>query len=92
MNGQIRQGHRANDYMVPFFPLIRHSEMFITADNFGYMCRLPRVDTSNQPNQPNEPNPPNPPNNLPNPGNSAIKSGPTLWLFIPMVLAMYSNH
>jgi hypothetical protein len=64
--GKIRQGHKADDYMVPFFPLVKHSEMFMTAENFGYTCRLPRVDTSNQPNRPN------PPNN-PNPGNAAIK-------------------
>ena len=94
VNEQIHQGHRVDDYMVPFFPLVKHREMFMTADNFGYMCRLPRVDTSNQPSQPNQPNPPNPPNqpnppnNLPNPGNSAIKSGPTLWLFIPVVFGM----
>jgi hypothetical protein len=74
-DGQIRQGHKADDYMVPFFPLVKHSEMFMTADNFGYNCTLPRVDTSNQPNRPN-------------PGNAAIKSGPTLWLFISVVLGM----
>ena len=68
----IHQGHAADDYMVPFFPLVRHSEIFMTADNFGYTCRLPRVDTSNQPSQPN---PSNPPNNRPN---IAIKSGPTV--------------
>ena len=72
VNNQIRQGHKADDYMVPFFPLVRHSEMFMTADNFGYMCTL-------------EPNRPNPPNNRPN---TAIKSGPTLWLFIPVVVGM----
>ena len=88
VNEQIHQGHRVDDYMVPFFPLVKHSEMFMTAENFGYRCRLPQVDTSNQPSQPNQPNPPNPPNNLPNPGNSVITSGPTLWLFIPVVLGM----
>ena len=62
-NEQIRQGHRVDDYMVPFFPLVKHREMFMTAENFGYTCRLPRV-------------------------NVAIKSGPTLWLFIPVVLGM----
>jgi hypothetical protein len=86
-DGQIRQGHKADDYMVPFFPLVKHSEMFMTADNFGYTCRLPRIDTSNPPNPPNPPNRPNPPNN-PNPGNMAIKSGPTLWLLIPVVIGM----
>ena len=63
VNEQIRQGHGADDYMVPFFPLVKHSEMFMTAENFGYTCRLPRV-------------------------NVAIKSGPTVWLFIPVVLGM----
>ena len=37
---QIRQGHKQNDYLVPFFPLVTHAEMFKTADNFGYSCRL----------------------------------------------------
>ncbi len=87
---QIRQGHKADDYMVPFFPLVKHSEMFMTADNFGYKCQLPRVDTSS--NQPTPPNPPNsnPDPGNPDPGNAAIKSGPTLslWLFIPVVLGM----
>ena len=57
---QIRQGHKADDYIVPFFPLVKHSEMFKTADNFGYTCTL----------------------------NVAIKSGPTVWLLIPVVLGM----
>ena len=66
VNEQIRQGHRVDDYMVPFFPLVKHSEMFMTAENFGYTCRLPQIDISNV----------------------AIKSGPTVWLFIPVVLGM----
>ena len=78
----IHKGHKADNYMVPFFPLVKHSEMFKTADNFGYTCRLPQIDTSNQPNQPN---PPSPPNNRPN---TAIKPGLTVWLFIPVVLGM----
>ena len=56
----IHKGHRADDYMVPFFPLVKHSEMFKTADNFGYTCTL----------------------------NVAIKSGPTVWLLIPVVLGI----
>ena len=38
---RIRRGHRKNDNTVPFFPVITHSEMFKTADNFGYSCDLP---------------------------------------------------
>ena len=41
------RGHRMDDYMVPFFPLVKHSDMFKTADNFGYSCELP--DDSNNP-------------------------------------------
>ena len=36
----IRQGHKENDYIVPFFPLVRHSDMLKTADSFGYSCSL----------------------------------------------------
>ena len=68
-NDQIPQGHRADDYTVPFFPLVTNREMFKTADNFGYTCDDLEVDVSNQPN------------NLPG-GSAAIKSLPALWLFI----------
>ena len=33
-------GHQADAYIVPFFPLVRHSDVFKTADNLGYSCRL----------------------------------------------------
>ena len=36
----IPQGHKENDYLVPFYPLVTHGEMFKTADNFGYSCNL----------------------------------------------------
>ena len=39
-NAAIQQGHRYNDYIVPFFPLVTQGEMFKTADNFGYSCKL----------------------------------------------------
>ena len=34
------KGHQKNGYIVPFFPLFKHSDMFKTADNFGYSCDL----------------------------------------------------
>ena len=37
----IRQGHKESDYIVPFFPLVRHRDMFKTANNFGYSCSIP---------------------------------------------------
>ena len=37
-NDKIPQGHRQQDYIVPFFPLHTHQEMFSTADTFGYQC------------------------------------------------------
>ena len=37
-SAEIRQGHRATDYIVPFIPLYTHRDMFKTSDNFGYMC------------------------------------------------------
>ena len=36
----ITQGHRGNDYIVPFFPLYTHNDMFETASSFGYSCNL----------------------------------------------------
>ena len=35
---KIPSGHKYHDYIVPFFPLYKHSDMFTTADNFGYQC------------------------------------------------------
>ena len=37
-SAEIRQGHRATDYIVPFIPLYTHRDMFNTSDNFGYVC------------------------------------------------------
>ena len=35
---EIPQGHRKQDYIVPFFPLYKHEDMFRTAEHFGYHC------------------------------------------------------
>ena len=40
----IRNGHRGDDYIVPFIPLYTHSQMFKTADNLGYSCTLSGLD------------------------------------------------
>ena len=37
---EIPQGHRKQDYIVPFFPLYKHEDMFSTADKFGYKCKI----------------------------------------------------
>ena len=37
---KIPQGHRKQDYIVPFFPLYKHEDMFSTADKFGYRCEI----------------------------------------------------
>ena len=34
----IPVGHRKSDYIVPFFPLYKHEDMFKRAENFGYKC------------------------------------------------------
>ena len=34
------RGHRGQDYIIPFFPLVKNEEMLATADNFGYSCVL----------------------------------------------------
>ena len=38
ISGEIHEGHRVNDYIVPFIPLYTHGQMFKTAENFGYRC------------------------------------------------------
>ena len=38
---EIREGHRADDYIVPIMPLYMQRDMYKTADNFGYSCSLP---------------------------------------------------
>ena len=37
---EIPKGHQKQDYIVPFFPLYRHEDMLLTADNFGYHCEI----------------------------------------------------
>ena len=39
---EIREGHRADDYIVPFFPLYTQKDMLRTATHFGYSCSLTR--------------------------------------------------
>ena len=47
-NNKIPQGHRQQDYIVPFFPLYTHQEMFSTADKFGYQCTIKSIQSSSQ--------------------------------------------
>ena len=37
------QGHQAQSYMVPIFPLYTNADMFKPANNFGYFCSLPNL-------------------------------------------------
>ena len=37
-DNKIECGHKYDNYIVPFFPLYKHSDMFATANNFGYQC------------------------------------------------------
>ena len=50
ISSEIPKGHRYDDYIVPFFPLYKHRDMFSTADKFGYKCR---VDTEPVPDHTN---------------------------------------
>jgi hypothetical protein len=52
----IHKGHRRDDYIVPFFPLKKHRDVFMTADNFGYFCD---IDFTEPPNTENTENPGN---------------------------------
>lgn len=40
---EIREGHGADDYIIPFIPTATNRYMFQTADNFGYECSLPDI-------------------------------------------------
>ena len=41
---QIRDGHRANDYIRTFFPLYTNQKLFTkNTEKFGYYCSLPNV-------------------------------------------------
>ena len=40
ISSEIPKGHRRDDYIVPFFPLYKHADMFHTADKFGYKCKI----------------------------------------------------
>ena len=41
----VPQGHLRDGYMVPFFPLYTNNDMFKRAENFGYSCSLPDLQT-----------------------------------------------
>jgi hypothetical protein len=49
----IRDGHRKDDYIRTYFPLITNGEVFESTQEFGYYCQLPDLDTT-------EPTPPCP--------------------------------
>jgi hypothetical protein len=39
----IRDGHRIDDYLRTFFPLITNRDVFVNPEEFGYYCHLPNV-------------------------------------------------
>ena len=39
-DGVSTNGHQGSDFIVPFFPIFQHNDMFKVADNFGYSCDL----------------------------------------------------
>ena len=49
----IPVGHRKTDYIVPFFPLYKHEDMFKRAESFGYRCsRLSDINPTKSGNIP----------------------------------------
>ena len=42
----IRDGHRKDDYIRTYFPLITNGEVFESTQEFGYYCQLPDLDTT----------------------------------------------
>ena len=51
VSNEIPKGHRKEDYIVPFFPLYKHSDMFSTAENYGYHCIIKPVPKFNKPSK-----------------------------------------
>ena len=43
---EVPLGHRRYGYIVPFFPLYMHNDMFKRAENFGYSCSLSDLQES----------------------------------------------
>ena len=39
----IRDGHRKDDYIRSYFPLITNGEAFPDTQDFGYYCKLPNI-------------------------------------------------
>lgn len=42
----VRDGHRKNDYIRSFFPLVTNGEAFSDTQNFGYYCDLPNLGST----------------------------------------------
>ena len=40
---EVRDGHRKDDYLRTFFPLITNEEVFANPEEFGYYCQLPNL-------------------------------------------------
>ena len=40
---EVRDGHRKDDYLRTFFPLITNGEVFANPEEFGYYCQLPNL-------------------------------------------------
>ena len=86
-----KRGHRFTDYIVPFFPLYRHQDMFKTSDNFGYTCaNLPNISPAGSGNNPNSGSGTN---NGPRPRpNMAKKHISSEWLLILSTIIAVAQH
>ena len=51
VSNEIPKGHRKEDYIVPFFPLYKHGDMFSTAENYGYRCIIKPIPKFNKPSK-----------------------------------------
>ena len=43
VHSMIQDGHRQDDYLRTFFPLIKNGELFASTEQFGYYCKLPNL-------------------------------------------------
>ena len=77
---QIPEGHRANDYIVPFLPLYTHEEMFATADTLGYNCSLFSELQSNTTTQPSTTD------------SSSASLQVSLGLFFSLLIVFFNNY
>ena len=46
-SNEVRDGHKKDDYLRTFFPLVTNGDAFVDPrENFGYYCKLSNLDSN----------------------------------------------